>query len=61
MQEFQVLRVLDPALRMKAQEDPNSRDRKNFIYTEEKRREGLHSGECRGTQKLVVSLGIVFL
>jgi hypothetical protein len=36
VQEFQVLSVLEPALRMKAQIDPNSRGQKNFIYREEK-------------------------
>jgi hypothetical protein len=34
MQEFQVLRVLEPALRMKAQTDSNSRGRKDFIRGE---------------------------
>jgi hypothetical protein len=33
-QEFQVLRVLEPALRMKAQADSNSRGRKDFICRE---------------------------
>jgi hypothetical protein len=37
-QEFQVLRVLEPALRMKAQVDSNSRGRKDFICREEKRK-----------------------
>jgi hypothetical protein len=32
--EFQVLRVLEPALRMKAQADSNSRGRKDFICRE---------------------------
>jgi hypothetical protein len=52
VQEFQVLRVLEPALRMKAQTDSNSRGRKDFIAENlvgEKRRERLHIGECRGT------------
>jgi hypothetical protein len=34
MQEFQVLRVLESALRMKAQTDSNSRGQKDFIYRE---------------------------
>jgi hypothetical protein len=34
VQEFQVLRVLEPALRMKAQTDSNSRGRKDFICRE---------------------------
>jgi hypothetical protein len=34
MQEFQVLRVLEPALRMKAQTDSNSRGWKDFICRE---------------------------
>jgi hypothetical protein len=34
VQEFQVLRVLEPALRMKAQTDSNSTDRKDFICRE---------------------------
>jgi hypothetical protein len=34
MQEFQMLRVLEPALRMKAQTDSDSRDGKDFIYRE---------------------------
>jgi hypothetical protein len=38
MQEFQVLRVLEPALRMKAQVDSNSRGWKDFICREEKRK-----------------------
>jgi hypothetical protein len=38
VQEFQVLRVLEPALRMKAQADSNSRGRKDFICREEKRK-----------------------
>jgi hypothetical protein len=38
VQEFQVLRVLEPALRMKAQVDSNSRGRKDFIYRKEKRK-----------------------
>jgi hypothetical protein len=35
---FQVLRVLDPALRMKAQADSNKRGQKDFICREEKRK-----------------------
>jgi hypothetical protein len=34
MQEFQVLRVLEPALRMKTQTDSNSRGRNDFICRE---------------------------
>jgi hypothetical protein len=34
MQEFQVLKVLEPALRMKAQTDSNSRGWKDFICRE---------------------------
>jgi hypothetical protein len=34
VQEFQVLRVLEPALRMKAQADSDSRGRKDFICRE---------------------------
>jgi hypothetical protein len=34
MQEFQVLRVLEPALRMIAQTESNSRDWKDFICRE---------------------------
>jgi hypothetical protein len=36
--EFQVLRVLEPALRMKAQTDSNSKGWKDFICSEEKRK-----------------------
>jgi hypothetical protein len=36
MQEFQVLRVIEPALRMKAQVDSSSRGQKDFICREEK-------------------------
>jgi hypothetical protein len=36
VQEFQVLRVLEPSLRMKAQVDSNSRGGKDFICREEK-------------------------
>jgi hypothetical protein len=38
VQEFQVLRILEPALRMKAQADSNSRGQKDFICREEKRK-----------------------
>jgi hypothetical protein len=38
VQEFQVLRVLEPALKMKVQTDSNSRGWKDFIYREEKRK-----------------------
>jgi hypothetical protein len=37
VQEFQVLRVLEPTLKMKAQADSNSRGQKDFICGEEKR------------------------
>jgi hypothetical protein len=37
-QEFQVLRVLEPTLRMNAQADSKSRGRKDFICREEKRK-----------------------
>jgi hypothetical protein len=49
-----VLRVLEPALRMKAPVDSNSRGQR-ILFVEnlvvEKRRERLHIGECRGTRK----------
>jgi hypothetical protein len=38
VQEFQVLRVLQPALRMKAQVDSNNGGWKDFICREEKRK-----------------------
>jgi hypothetical protein len=38
VQEFQVLRVLEPALRMKAQADSNSRGWKDFICRQQKRK-----------------------
>jgi hypothetical protein len=38
MQEFQVLRVLESNLRMKAQADSSSRGQKDFICREEKRK-----------------------
>jgi hypothetical protein len=38
MQEFQVLRVLEPILRMKAQVDSSSRGQKDFICREEQRK-----------------------
>jgi hypothetical protein len=57
MQKFQVLRILEPALRVKAQTDSNGRSQKYFIVENlfvEKRRERLHIGDCRGTQKPVI-------
>jgi hypothetical protein len=48
VQEFQVLRVLEPALRMKHRQTPTAEVGK--ILFVEKRRERLHIGECRGTQ-----------
>jgi hypothetical protein len=38
MQEFQVLRFLQPPLRMKAQADSNNRGRKDFLCRKEKRK-----------------------
>jgi hypothetical protein len=38
VQEFQGLRVLEPALKMKAQTDSKSRGQKDFICREEKRK-----------------------
>jgi hypothetical protein len=38
MKEFQLLRVLEPTLRMKAQAVSNSRGQKDFICREEKRK-----------------------
>jgi hypothetical protein len=38
MQEFQVLRVCELALRMKAQVDSSNRGRKDFICKEERRK-----------------------
>jgi hypothetical protein len=52
MQEFQVLRVLEPALRMKTQTDSNSRGRKDFICREEKRKTAYWG--MQGAQKLVI-------
>jgi hypothetical protein len=52
VQEFQVHRVLEPSLRMKAQVTPAKEVRK--ILFVEKRRERLHIGECKGTRKPVV-------
>jgi hypothetical protein len=46
-----------PALRMKAQTDSNSRDQKDLFVKNlvvEKRRERLHIRECRGTWKPVI-------
>jgi hypothetical protein len=36
--EIQVLRLLEPALRIKAQANSSSRGQKDFIYREEKRK-----------------------
>jgi hypothetical protein len=51
-----VLRVLEPALRMKAQ--ILTAEVRKILFVEnlvgEKRREILHIGECRGTKKLVI-------
>jgi hypothetical protein len=47
-----VLRVIETALRMKAQVDSAAKVGKILFVG--KRRERLYSGECRGTQKLVV-------
>jgi hypothetical protein len=48
VQEFQVLRVLEPALRMKAQTDSNNRGWKDFICREfifrEEKRKTAYSG-----------------
>jgi hypothetical protein len=38
VQEFQVLSILEPALRMKAQMDSSNRGWKDFICREEKRK-----------------------
>jgi hypothetical protein len=38
VQEFQVLKVLEPALRMKSQTDSNNRGQKYFICREKKRK-----------------------
>jgi hypothetical protein len=60
MQEFQVLRVLEPSLRIKAPADSSS-SRKDSICREEKRKTAW--GACKGTRKLVITwvgLGIVF-
>jgi hypothetical protein len=52
-----VLRVLEPALKMKAQTDLTAEVGK-ILFVEnlvgEKRRERLHIGECRGTRKPVI-------
>jgi hypothetical protein len=57
MQEFQVLDILEPALRMKAQTDSKVEVRK-ILFVEnlfvEKRKERLHIGECRGTWNPVI-------
>jgi hypothetical protein len=47
-----VLRVLEPALRMKAQADSSSRGRKDFICREEKRKAAWRA--YRGTWKPMV-------
>jgi hypothetical protein len=39
VQEFQVLSILEPALRMKAQVDSSRRGQKDFICREEKRKD----------------------
>jgi hypothetical protein len=53
MQEFQVLRVLEPAVRMKAQTLLTAEVR-NILFVDnlfvEKRGETLHVGECRGSR-----------
>jgi hypothetical protein len=53
MQEFQVLRVLEPALRRKHRQTLTAEVGK-ILFIEnlvgEKRRERLHIGECRGTR-----------
>jgi hypothetical protein len=51
-----VLRVLEPALRMKPQTLTAEVEKILFVVNlvGEKRRERLHIGECRGTQKLVI-------
>jgi hypothetical protein len=56
VQEFQVLRVLEPVLRMKAQTLTAKVGKILFVQklVEEKRRERLHMGECRGTWKPVI-------
>jgi hypothetical protein len=62
VQEFQVLRVLDPALNVKAQTDSNSRGQKDIICRElswrKEKRKTAYWG-VRGTQKLVISLARV--
>jgi hypothetical protein len=51
-----VLRVLEPALRMKAQTLTAEVGKILFVENSvvEKRRERLHIGECRETRKLVI-------
>jgi hypothetical protein len=51
-QEFQVHRILLPALRMKAQVAPTAEVGKILFVA--KRKERLHIGECRGTRKPVI-------
>jgi hypothetical protein len=53
-----VLRVLEPALRMKAQVDSSSRDRKDFICREEKDCMVGHAGEP-GNQWVMVGSGFI--
>jgi hypothetical protein len=48
VQEFQGLRVLEPALRMKDRQTPPAEVRKILFVA--KRRERLHIGECRGNR-----------
>jgi hypothetical protein len=53
-----VLRVLEPALRMKTQ--TATAEVRKILFVE-KRRERLNIGECRGTWKLVIpSIGLGF-
>jgi hypothetical protein len=49
---FQLLRVPGFTLRMKAQADSSSKDQRDFICREEKRKDAW--GACSGIQKLVV-------
>jgi hypothetical protein len=58
-QEFQVFRVLEPALRMKAQTDSNRRGQKDFICREfswrKEKRKTAYWG-MQGDPKLVIPL-----
>jgi hypothetical protein len=56
VQEFQVLRVLEPALKMKAQTLTAEVGKILFVKNlfVEKRRKRLHIGECKGTRKPVI-------